>query len=329
MDATNKVTAEDVFEAARRVSGQAVVTPLLSCALLDDLTGGRILVKAENLQIAGAFKFRGAYNRLVQLDAAQRAAGVVAWSSGNHAQGIAAAGARLGVRTTIIMPADAPAIKVENTKRLGAEIVFYDRHTQSREAIGQRLSQERGATLVPSYDDPHVIAGQGTVALEIIAQSQALYGTLPDAALIPCGGGGLIAGCALAFEALSPATRVHSAEPAGYDDTARSLAAGARVQVEKGATTLCDALMAPTPGDMTFPINRQLLAGGVAVTDEMVLAAMAFAWRELKLVVEPGGAVALAAILHGVFDCTDKTVAIVLSGGNVDPELYRQALASS
>jgi threonine dehydratase len=320
------VEAKDVLAAARRLSGQAVRTPLLSCAALDALTGGRILLKAENLQIGGAFKFRGAYNRLVQLDAREREAGVVAWSSGNHSQGIAAAGTRLGVRTTIIMPADAPAIKVENTKRLGAEIVLYDRQTQSREAIGHRMSAERGATLVPSYDDPHVIAGQGTVGLEIIEQSADLIGGAPDAVLVPCGGGGLIAGCALAISSNSPATRVYSVEPAGYDDTARSLVAGKRVEALAGAKTICDALLAPTPGDLTFPINSRLLAGGFAVSDQMVLAACAFAWRELKLVVEPGGAVALAAALHNVFDCSNKTVAIVLSGGNVDPDVYRRVL---
>ena len=325
--ATNfAVEAKDVLAAARRLSGQAVRTPLLRCAALDALTGGRILLKAENLQIGGAFKFRGAYNRLVQLDAREREAGVVAWSSGNHAQGIAAAGTRLGVRTTVIMPADAPAIKVENTKRLGAEIVLYDRQTQSREAIGHRMSIERGATLVPSYDDPHIIAGQGTVGLEIVEQSTALVGSAPDAALVPCGGGGLVAGCAWAIGAASSSTRVYSVEPTGYDDTARSLTAGTRVEVQAGARTICDALLAPTPGELTFPINSRLLAGGFAVTDPMVLAACAFAWRELKLVVEPGGAVALAAALHGVFDCSNKTVAIVLSGGNVDPDVYRRVL---
>jgi threonine dehydratase len=328
--ATNgQVEAKDVFAAARRLNGQAVRTPLLRCAALDTLTGGRILLKAENLQIGGAFKFRGAYNRLVQLDARAREAGVVAWSSGNHAQGIAAAGTRLGVRTTVIMPADAPAIKVQNTKRLGAEIVLYDRLKQSREAIGQRMSMERGATLVPSYDDPHVIAGQGTVGLEIVEQSTDLVGAVPNAVLVPCGGGGLVAGCALALEATSPATQVYSVEPATYDDTARSLASGKRVEVNPGARTICDALLAPTPGDLTFPINLRLLSGGLAVSDEMVMAATAFAWRELKLVLEPSGAVALAAALHGVFDCSNKTVAVVLSGGNVDPDVYRRVLETA
>lgn len=320
------VTFEAVQAASRRLAGQAVVTPLLHCAELDRHTGGRIFVKAENLQIAGAFKFRGAYNRLVQLDERQRRQGVVAWSSGNHAQGVAAAGSRLGVSTTIIMPADAPTIKVDNTRRLGAEVIFYDRHSESREAIGQRLSTERGATLVPSYDDPHIIAGQGTAGLEMATQLGDLHGARFDAVLVPCGGGGLVGGCAIALQAVSPGTKVYAVEPDGYDDTLRSLTSGERQQARPGAKTLCDALMAPTPGDLTFPINRRLLAGGYAVTDEMVLAAMAFAWRELKLVVEPGGAVALAAVLHGLLDCRGKTVGVVLSGGNVDAAVYQQAL---
>jgi threonine dehydratase len=319
-------THEDVLAAAHRLRGHTQPTPLLVSPALNEIAGGTVLIKAENLQIAGAFKFRGAYNRLVQLNPSERESGVVAWSSGNHAQGIAAAGGRLGVRTTIVMPGDAPKIKIDNTRRLGADIVFYDRHTENREEIGRRLTAERGATLVPSYDDPHIIAGQGTVALEMVAQAKELYSATLDAALIPCGGGGLISGCALALQGVSTGTKVFSVEPAGYDDTARSLASGRRETVRQGSQTLCDALMAPTPGEMTFEINRRLLSGGLAVSDHMVLAAIAFAWRELKLVVEPGGAVALAAVLHRLFDCKAKTVGIVLSGGNVDPEIYRRAL---
>jgi len=319
-------TFNDVLAARDRLSGQAVVTPLLRVAELDRRTGGTILVKPENLQVAGAFKFRGAYNRLVQLDADARVRGVVAWSSGNHAQGVAAAGMRLGVRTTIVMPGDAPAIKVENTRRMGAEVVFYDRYKDNRELIGRQLSEQSGATIVPPYEDPHIIAGQGTVGLEMAAQARDLHGAKLDAVLVPCGGGGLISGCALALAGASCGTKVYCVEPEGFDDTARSLATGTRQQSLKGATSLCDALMAPTPGELTFQINRRLLAGGFAVSDEMVLAAMLFAWRELKLVIEPGGAVALAAVLHGLIDCTGKTIGIVLSGGNVDAELYRRAL---
>jgi len=319
-------TFNDVLAARDRLSGQAVMTPLLRVAELDRRTGGTILVKPENLQVAGAFKFRGAYNRLVQLDADARSRGVVAWSSGNHAQGVAAAGMRLGIRTTIVMPADAPAIKVENTRRMGAEVVFYDRYKDNRELIGRQLSEQSGATIVPPYEDPHIIAGQGTVGLEMAAQAKDLHGAKLDAVLVPCGGGGLIGGCALALAGTSPGTKVYCVEPEGYDDTTRSLASGTRQQSIKGAPSLCDALMAPTPGELTFQINRRLLAGGFAVSDEMVLAAMLFAWRELKLVIEPGGAVALAAVLHGAIDCTGKTIGIVLSGGNVDAELYRRAL---
>lgn len=319
-------TFNDVVAARRRLSGQAVVTPLLRVAELDRRAGGTILVKPESLQVAGAFKFRGAYNRLVQLDAEARVRGVVAWSSGNHAQGVAAAGMRLGIRTTIVMPADAPVIKVENTRRMGAEVVFYDRYKDDREVIGRELAAQSGATIVPPYEDPHIIAGQGTVGLEMAAQAQDLHGAKLDAVLVPCGGGGLIAGCALALAGASPGTQVYCVEPEGYDDTTRSLANGTRQQSIKGTPSLCDALMAPTPGELTFRINRRLLAGGFAVSDEMVLAAMLFAWRELKLVIEPGGAVALAAVLRGLIDCTGKTVGVVLSGGNVDAELYRRAL---
>jgi len=316
----------DVVAAAARLAGHASRTPLLRAPPLPGAKGATLLVKAETLQRGGAFKFRGAYNRLAQLDAAQAAAGVVAWSSGNHAQGVAAAGQLLGIRTTIVMPADAPVIKVENTRRLGAEIVFYDRPRENREEIACALAAKRGATVVPSYDDPHIIAGQGTVGLEMVAQARELGAAPFNAVLIPIGGGGLIAGCALALHELSPATEIYGAEPVGFDDTARSLASGKRETNVPGAQTLCDALLSPTPGELTFPINKRLLRGGFAVTDEMVLAAMAWAWRELKLVVEPGGAVALAAVLHGLYDCNGKTVGVVLSGGNVDPDVYRKAL---
>jgi threonine dehydratase len=316
---------EDIAAAARRLSGHAVVTPLLYAAALSEATGGSIWVKAENLQVCGAFKFRGAFNRLSQLSAAERARGAVAWSSGNHAQGVAAAGRRLTVPSTIVMPRDAPQTKVRNTKRLGAEIVFYDRYTENREQIGHALAAERGATIVPPFDDPHIIAGQGTVALELVAQATQM-GLMLDALLVPCGGGGLIGGCALAVSGASPRTQVHAVEPENFDDTARSLATGTRQRVSADARTICDALMAPTPGEMTFEINRRLVASGLRVTDEAVCAAMSHAWDELKLVVEPGGAVGLAAVLAGAFDCRGKTVAIVLSGGNVDAEVFSDAL---
>jgi threonine dehydratase len=323
------VTYEDVVQAARRLSGHASVTPLLQSAVLNERTGATVLLKAENLQIIGAFKFRGAFNRLVQLNPDERARGVVAWSSGNHAQGVAAAAQRLGIHAAIVIPSDAPSIKVEGTRRLGAEIVFYDRHREDRERIGRSLAKERGATLVPSYDDPHIIAGQGTVAIEAVEQARAIYNAQFDTMLVPCGGGGLISGCALALNALCPSARIYCVEPAAFDDTARSLVSGKRETNDPNATSACDALMSPSPGALTFPINQRLLTAGLRVTDEMVFAAMAFAWKELKLVVEPGGAVALAAVLQGLIDCRGKTVGVVLSGGNVDPELYARVLNSA
>lgn len=316
---------EDITAAAERLKGIAHRTPLLPADALGRMAGAKVFVKAENLQSGGAFKFRGAYNRLSQLDAEQRKRGVVAWSSGNHAQGVAAAGQRLGIRTAIVMPRDAPAVKIENTRAFGAEVVLYDRYSENREAIGEKLAAERGAIVVPPYDDPYVIAGQGTVALEMFEQARALGYEL-DIVLAPCSGGGLVAGCALALHRLSPRTKVYSVEPEGFDDMRRSLASGAREQNRPSGRTACDALMAPTPGELTFAVNRRLLAGGVAVSDEMVFAAMRHAWQELKLVAEPSGASALAAVLHGLVECAGKTVGVVLSGGNVDGALYRTIL---
>ena len=321
-----EVQPADVQAAARRLSGHAFVTPLVQSPVLNERVGGTVLLKAENLQVGGAFKFRGAFNRLVQLTEAERALGVVAWSSGNHAQGVAAAARRLGVQAAIVMPRDAPAIKIENTRRLGAEIIPYDRQRENREDIGRRYQAERGATLVPPYDDPHIIAGQGTLALEIVDQAQRIYGRKVDVLLAPCSGGGLIAGCALAMQDANPETRIYSVEPTEFDDTARSLASGQRVAVRSGATSVCDALQVPTPGELTFEINRRLLAGGLTATDDMACEAMRFAWRELKLVLEPSGALALAAILAGVLDVRNKTTAVVLSGGNVDARLYCEVL---
>jgi threonine dehydratase len=315
----------DVVDAARRLRGRAVVTPLLRSDALDRQVGGRLLIKAEALQRAGSFKFRGAFNRISRLDTAARARGVVAWSSGNHAQGVAAAAGLLGAPALIVMPTDAPASKIAGTRALGAEIVPYDRYSESREDIGARIAAERNATIVRPYDDPHVIAGQGTVGLEAAAQAMAL-GIAPDAALVPCGGGGLIAGTALALRHQFPAIAVHSVEPEGFDDTARSLEAGQQVTNDPAARSICDALLAPTPGDITFPMNKAQLSPGLVVSDAEALAAMAAAFRHLKVVAEPGGATALAAALTGRFDCRDRCVLVVISGGNVDPETFRQAL---
>ena len=318
----------DIEAAAERLAGWAVATPLLNPPALDRKLGGRILLKAETLQRGGSFKFRGAFNRISQIPEAQRDAGVVAYSSGNHAQGVAAAAALLGVPAAIVMPEDAPAIKIANTRGLGAEVMLYDRVSEDREALAVALAAERGATLVRPYDDPEVIAGQGTCGLEI-AQQAAERELEIDALLVCCGGGGLTAGCALALAELSPKTRIYTVEPAGFDDTRRSLAAGARVVNDPAARSFCDSLLPPTPGELTFPINRRLVAGGFAVTDDEVRAAMGYAFRTLKLVIEPGGAVALAALLAGRLETRGKTVALTLSGGNVDPETYREMLAAA
>lgn len=316
---------EDVRAAAARLAGHARRTPLLSDTPLDERCGGRILLKLETLQHTGSFKFRGAYNRLSQLDAAQRAAGVVAFSSGNHAQGVAAAARLLGIPATIVMPADAPRVKMQNTLALGAEVITYDRLRESREAIAARLAEARGAVLVPSFDDPDIIAGQGTVGLEIAEQAAALGAPLDDV-IVCTSGGGLVAGTALAIRAHSPATRIWAAEPEGHDDHRRSLASGRRETNAPGTRSICDALLAPEPGVLTFQINRRLLAGGIAVSDAEVRAAIAYAARTLKLVVEPGGAVALAAVLAGRIETRGRVIAVVLSGGNIDDELLRDVL---
>ena len=316
----------DIAEAGARIAGYAVVTPLIESPVLNADVGARVLVKPESLQRSGSFKFRGAFNRLSKLDGDQREAGVVAWSSGNHAQGVAAAAAILGIHATIVMPHDAPKITIDKTRAYGAEIIGYDRYTESREEIATALARQRGAVLVPSYDDPDIIAGQGTCGLEVAAQTQAL-GVPLDVLLVCCGGGGLIAGTALAMRELSPQTKIYSVEPAEFDDHARSLQSGKRERNPPQARSICDALLAPEPGALTFPINKQRLSGGLSVTDGEVKAAMRYAFSTLKLVVEPGGAVALAALLADKLDVRGQTVGIVLSGGNVDPALFRDILS--
>jgi len=319
---------DDVRAAARRLEGHARRTPLLADTPLDRLTGGRILLKLETLQHTGSFKFRGAWNRLVQLSEAERGAGVVAFSSGNHAQGVAEAARRLGIHATIVMPSDAPRVKLQNTRDMGAEIVEYDRVYASREQIAAKLATERGATLVPSYDDPDIIAGQGTVGLEIAEQAAELGLTLDDV-VVCCSGGGLTAGIAIAIAQLAPQASVWTAEPEAYDDHRRSLAAGRRQRNEPGAPqSFCDALLAPIPGELTFAINQPLLRGGLAVSDDEVRQAIVFAARTLKLVVEPGGAVALAAVLAGKLDVRGRTVAVTLSGGNIEDALLAGLLTT-
>jgi threonine dehydratase len=316
----------EVEAAAARLAGIVRRTPLLAGTPLDEAIGGRLLFKAECLQRTGSFKLRGAYNRLVQLDDERRRAGVVAFSSGNHAQGVAAAARTLGIRATIVMPSDAPAIKLANTRALGAEVVLYDRFSEDREQIARRLVAERGATLVPAYDDPEVVAGQGTAGLELMQQAAAL-GLMPDQVLVPTSGGGLTAGTAIAVRTLAPRAVVYGVEPEAFDDTRRSLAAGTLLKNPPEARSICDALQSSPPGALTFAINRELLAGVLVVSDAEVETAMARSFRDLKLVVEPGGAVALAAALAGRVPLAGRTTAILLSGGNVDARTFAAALA--
>jgi threonine dehydratase len=311
----------DIEGAAERLRGMAVRTPLLESEALNQRAGVRVLLKAECLQRTGTFKFRGAYNAISQVEASA----VVAYSSGNHAQGVAAAAKLLNKRATIVMPADAPAIKIENTRAYGAEVRLYDRQRESREEIGAEIAARTGAALIRPYDDPRIIAGQGTAGLELAEQVREL-GTAPDLALVPCGGGGLIAGCALALIEAFPGIAIYAVEPAGLDDTRRSLEAGHRQVNAPEATSICDALLVPTPGELTFAINRRLLAGSLTVSDDEVRGAIAFAFRQLKLVLEPGGAVALAAVLSRKLSWSGRTAAVVLSGANVDPVLFAAAI---
>ena len=321
-------TVEDVRAAAATLAPVAVKTPLLRSQALDRIADATVLIKPELLQRTGSFKFRGAYNKISRIPPERRSRGVVAFSSGNHAQGVAAAAQLLGAPATIVMPSDAPAIKVENTRGYGAEVVLYDRDREDREAIAREIVGRTGAVLVPPYDDPDIIAGQGTVGLELVEQAESL-GCRLDLVLAPCSGGGLMAGIATAVKALSPATRLMSVEPEGFDDMARSLASGRRERNAPGRRSLCDALMSPTPGILTFRINRELTAGGLWASDAEVQRAMAFAFRELKLVVEPGGAVPLAALLAGKAEAAGRTIALVLSGGNVDRSVFCAALEAA
>ncbi len=318
-------TIEDIRAAAGRIKGRAVVTPLLESSHLNDMVGGRLLVKAEMLQLTGAFKFRGAFNTLSQIPEDKKKNGVVAFSSGNHAQGVAHAAELLGIPAVIVMPEDAPALKIANTRGYGAEVVLYDRYTVDRDALGARIAAERGAELVKPYDDARVVAGQGTAGLEICEQIAAQGGSL-DQVVCPVGGGGLVSGVAIAVHATFPDARVFAAEPVGFDSMGRSLREGHRVGNVEGSKTICDALMPPMPGEITFAASRANLAGGVAVFDDEVRAAMVHAFLRLKVVVEPGGVAGLAAALSGKLDCKGKTTVAVCSGGNVDPAFFADVL---
>lgn len=309
--------------AARRLQGHAHVTPLLNAPLLDAAAGRRIFVKAECLQLTGSFKFRGGWSAISALDPAMRAKGIMAYSSGNHAQGVALAAKRHGIPAVILMPADAPQVKIANTRAYGAEVILYDRAIEDRDAIGARLTEERGLTLIKPFDDPQVIAGQGTIGLELAEQAAALG--IHDAPVITCcGGGGLSAGIALALDARAPGLRVRTAEPSGFDDMARSLASGT-IQRNAAATgSICDAILTPQPGALTFPILHRLAGPGLTATDDEALRAMSLAFTHLRIVLEPGGAIALAAAIHR--DDLPDTVIVTASGGNVDPETFRLAL---
>jgi len=312
-------TAADVDDAARRLAGVALHTPLLTSATLDAMTGGRVFLKAETLQRTGSFKFRGAYNKLAAIPPEQRAGGVVAFSSGNHAQGVAAAARLLGMPCVMVMPHDAPRAKPSAAVRSRFA-------RDDREAIAADIAARRGAVLVPPYDDALIIAGQGTAGREIVEDLSAL-GLVPDVVVVTASGGGLTAGIALAVKARVPAAAVYTAEPQDFDDHARSFRSGQREQNAALTGTICDALMARTPGKLTFAINRALVGAGVVASDQEVAAAVAFAFAELKLVVEPGGAVALAALMTGKIDVRDKVAVAVLSGGNVDPDLFSRLVA--
>lgn len=314
----------DIVAAAERLEGIAVKTPLVFSPILSERAGGRVFLKLEILQRTGSFKFRGAYGRLSLLSKAERKAGVVAFSSGNHAQGVAAAAAMLDMPATIVMPADAPAIKIGNTRALGAEVVLYDRKRESREEIADRLAEEKGAVVVPSFDDPFIIAGQGTAGLEIAHQAKEA-GAMLDAVLVPCSGGGLSSGIALALKSESPKTRVHTVEPLGFHGALLSLESGTRMAA-RGGDTIADALMSTAPGLLTFAVLKACGAGGVAVGDEALMRAVSYAARNLKIVAEPGGAAALAAVLSGAYDVKGKTIAAVVSGGNIDPEMLVRCL---
>jgi len=326
-DTISPPTAADVDNAAQKLAGVAIRTPLVNSPVLDARLGARVFLKCETLQRTGSFKFRGAYNKISSIPPDRKANGVVAYSSGNHAQGVAHAAALCNMPAVIVMPSDAPQAKRERTAALGAEVVLYDRDTEDRAAIARGIAQQRGAVLVPPFDDPYVIAGQGTAGREICEDLERL-GLKPDVVVVGASGGGLIAGIALAIKARVPGAKFYSAEPEGFDDTMRSFKSGKREVNPRMSGTICDALMTETPGAITFEINRKLVGEGVTASDAEVGSAVAFAFRELKLVVEPGGAIGLAALLAGKLEIKGKVVVAVLSGGNVDAELFHRLIAA-
>ncbi len=326
VDNTILPTASDIEAAAKRLAGVAVRTPLINAPVLDEAIGARVFLKAETLQRTGSFKFRGAYNKISSIPKDRRAAGVVAYSSGNHAQGVAAAARLLGMRATIVMPADAPKPKRERTLALGAEVVLYDRNTEDRAAIAKKIVAERDATLVPPYDDPLIIAGQGTIGAEIV-EDLARLSLKPEIVVVGASGGGLAAGISLGVKSKVPSAKFYAVEPEGFDDTLRSFASGKREANARMSGSICDALLSNTPGELTFPITRELIGQGTTVNDDEVGNSVRYAFHELKLVVEPGGVIGLAALLAGKVAVKGKVVVAILSGANVDPELFGRLIA--
>lgn len=321
--AARELSLADVEAAAARLRGIAHRTPVFTSRTLDERIGARVFLKCENLQRMGAFKFRGAYNRIAQLTPEQRPGGVVAYSSGNHAQGVALAAKLLGVPAAIVMPHDAPAAKVAATREYGADVIFYERASANRAEIAEGIARERGAAVVPPYDDPEIIAGQGTVALEFVQDVSGL-----EVMLVPVGGGGLLAGCALAATALQPGIALYGVEPEAGDDFARSFAENRRIEIAV-PKTIADGQQTTSPGLLTFPIVKRLCAGFYTVSDDEIRAAMRFAFERLKLVIEPSGASALAALLAGKCEAGEKKIGIVISGGNVDPAAYAAIIAAA
>ncbi|MFC3123689.1 threonine/serine dehydratase [Pseudoroseomonas globiformis] len=316
----------EIEAATVRIDGVLVKTPLLESERVNNRLGGRLLLKAEGLQRTGSFKARGAWNFLSQMEPEARSRGVIGFSSGNHAQAVAWAASRHGAPAVLVMPRDAPQTKIERTRGWGAEVVLYDRRTEDREAIGRDIAAARGLMLVPPFEHRWIAGGAGTVGLEMLLQAEAIGAKL-DALLVNCSGGGLAAGCAIAAHAVSPETEVWAVEPAAYDDMARSLASGKRESNEGAAPSICDALLAPSPGEMTFAVARTRLRGALGVTDAEAMAAMRLAFEEFRVVVEPGGAAALAAVLAGRIEAKGRTLAVLASGANVDASLFAQALA--
>ena len=319
------LTHDAIDDAAKQIATAAVRTPLLESPTLNRLIGGRILVKAEMLQRTGSFKFRGAYNHISRISGDDRARGVVAFSSGNHAQAVASAASLCGIAARIVMPAGAPEVKLARTRSFGAEVISFDGTRDELETFAFELAEQQGAIMVHPYDDFRIMAGQGTIGTEIAHQCAALD-TTPDTILVPCSGGGLVAGIATALESSLPLAEIFAVEPEGFDDTRRSLLAGERLANEPGAASICDALLVPRPGELTFSINHRRLAGAFAISDRESEKAMAALFSHLRLVAEPGGAVALAACTSGAYECSGRTVVVVVSGGNVDSARFATAI---